>query len=235
MRDTGGDCTAWITAARSRSRPCFQALPRIVESRICSRLWTGSAWMPTSASNAVAVALTRSRSNSGSSAMAAPGAANDFIMETGSPAVLPGSVNRKVGRRLQPPDAVRVLPPGRQSVFPQFRLFAGVLLRGDSLAPCVVLVDPGEELLRGQFREGQQQVGDVALGVDHQRGDSIDRGLLQQRQAQTGLSAARHAEAHGVSNQIPGIVKQGTVPGFSGSGIERPAQVESAQLLVIWQ
>ncbi len=86
----GGDWIAWISAARSRFRPSRQAPSRIVESRMCSRLWIGSASIPSRPSRLVTVVLTRSASSSRSSISAASGAANDDRIEIGSPAVLPG-------------------------------------------------------------------------------------------------------------------------------------------------
>ena len=46
----GGDCTAWIRPAMSRSCPARQAWSRTFASRMCSRLEIGSASMPRSAS-----------------------------------------------------------------------------------------------------------------------------------------------------------------------------------------
>ncbi len=79
-----------ISAARSRSSPFFQASARTLDTRMCSRLFKGSASTPSSVSSPVAVEPTRSRSSSSSSRAAGSGAANDFRIETGSPAVEPG-------------------------------------------------------------------------------------------------------------------------------------------------
>src|SRR3989304_1045873 len=46
MRATGGVWIAWMNPARSRSCPFFQAVSRMVERRMCSLLWMGSADVP---------------------------------------------------------------------------------------------------------------------------------------------------------------------------------------------
>ena len=57
---------------------------------MCSRLWIGSASMPSSANRLEAAAATRSRSASPSPRWSGGGAANDESTCSGSPAVLPG-------------------------------------------------------------------------------------------------------------------------------------------------
>jgi Flp pilus assembly protein TadD len=61
---------------------------------------------------------------------------------------------------------------------------------------------PRAEILRGELREGEQQVAEVALGVDGDRRDAVDRGLLEQREAQAGLAAAGHADADRVRGDL---------------------------------
>ena len=67
---------------------------------------------------------------------------------------------------------------------------------------------PTAEVLGRQFREGQQQVGEVALRVNDDRRDAVDRGLLEQREAQAGLSAAGHADADGVGDKVLRVVQE---------------------------
>ncbi len=90
IRATGGDWICPMRAGRSRSRPSFQAAPRSVETRMCSRLRSGSASIPSRPSSPVTVAVICSVSASPSSITAGGGAARDFRTETGSPALLPG-------------------------------------------------------------------------------------------------------------------------------------------------
>ena len=49
-----------------------------------------------------------------------------------------------------------------------------------ALAARLVLVDPGREVRRPQLGEGQQQVGEVALGIDDDGRDAVDRRLFEQ-------------------------------------------------------
>ena len=86
----GGFWMCWISPARSRSSPACHAWPRIVEMRMCSRDWIGSASTPSRPSRLVAVVAIRSRSSSPSSITAGSGAAKDFRIDTGRPALLPG-------------------------------------------------------------------------------------------------------------------------------------------------
>ncbi len=53
-----------------------------------------------------------------------------------------------------------------------------------------------------EIGERQQQVAEVALGVDDEGRDAVDRGLLEQRDAQAGLAAAGHADADRVRGQV---------------------------------
>ena len=72
----------------------------------------------------------------------------------------------------------------------------------DALLARVVLVDPRPKSSGARFGKRQQQVGEVALGVDDDRGDAVDRGLFEQRDAQAGLAAAGHADADGVGDEV---------------------------------
>ena len=87
---TGGVWICWMSPGRSRSRPSRHAASKSRASRMCSRLWSGSASIPRRPSRLVAVVAIRSRKSSASSRTAAAGAANDLTIDTGSPAVLPG-------------------------------------------------------------------------------------------------------------------------------------------------
>ncbi len=90
IRVTGGDWIAWMKPARSRSCFCLQAVSRMVERRMCSLLWMGSASIPSRLSRLVTVVLMRSLNRSLSSMMTCSGAAKDLRMDTGNPALLPG-------------------------------------------------------------------------------------------------------------------------------------------------
>ena len=49
-------------------------------------------------------------------------------------------------------------------------------------------IHPGFEIGRGQVGEMQQQVGEVALGVDHDGRDILQGGFFEQTDAQAGLA-----------------------------------------------
>ena len=71
---TGGVCVCSIRADRSRLRPRRRAVFRIVASKMCSRLVSGSTSSPTKVSNPVTVEFTRSPSRSASSRIDGAGA-----------------------------------------------------------------------------------------------------------------------------------------------------------------
>jgi hypothetical protein len=86
----GGDWMAAMRPARSRSRPSLQQRSSNDDSRMCSRLLSGSASTPSRVSRLVAVVETRSCSRSSSSRIAGLGAASEPTIEIGTPAREPG-------------------------------------------------------------------------------------------------------------------------------------------------
>ena len=178
----------------------------MLDSRMASRLRIGSALLSTRPSSAATVPAMRSRMASPSVAKSRPGAARLPRMLTGTPASEPGvkmvrsTVSSSVWMR-SGADA-----PVGQAVAPQFGSGLGKFVDRLSLATSVVDVDPGLEVVRQQVGELQQQVGDVALGIDEDGRHAIQRGLFQQTDAEAGLAAAGHAHADGVGGQIAGIV-----------------------------
>src|SRR3990172_3734242 len=111
-RDTGGDWIAWMNPARSRSFPCFHAASRMVERRMCSLLWMGSADVPRRLSRLATVVPIRSPSSSLSSTTAFPGKANDVRMETSRPRLL-----GRVFQRGDPlPARLLLVDPGEEIV-----------------------------------------------------------------------------------------------------------------------
>ena len=97
----------------------------------------------------------------------------------------------------------------------------------------LLLVHPGQEVLRGQIREGEQQVGQIALGVDGDHRDVVDQRLLQQAERQAGLAAAGHADDDGVGGQVLGVIQDQFLSELSGVHVECLAQVKNAELFVI--
>jgi len=87
---TGGSCMDRINVLKSTSSPRLQKYSKRVESSMCSRERTGSASAPMSPSSALTVPPICSLNNSVLVSQASCGAENDWRMETGTPASLPG-------------------------------------------------------------------------------------------------------------------------------------------------
>ena len=156
-----------IRAARSRSSPCFHAvaedrreqdvlaaLQRVgVDARERQQARSPS-WR-----RARAAPLRRRATDSG-------GAAKDFRIETGSPAVRARRVDRELRGVLEPPDPRRRPAPSRRGPSSRARPAAPRSRRATFPCARVVLVDPRAEVRRREIRERQQQVAEVALRVD---------------------------------------------------------------------
>src|SRR5262249_36942833 len=84
---------------------------------------------------------------------------------------------------------------------------------------------PRRELLGGELREREEEVSEVALRIDDDRGNAVDRRLLEERDRQTGLAAAGHADDDGVRRQVFCVVEERTIA-FS-------AEIEGAELLEV--
>ncbi len=94
-RSKPGCWIAWISSVSSSDRPSLQASAMMRDSRMCSRLRTGSASTPSSDSRPDTVPSTRSRSASSSPRSAAAGASSLRSTAIGVPAVLPGVYRAK--------------------------------------------------------------------------------------------------------------------------------------------
>ena len=130
-------------------------------------------------------------------------------------------------------DAVRLLLPFGEALAPGVGGLGGEVLDAQALARGVGGVDPGLEVRRAQLREGEHQVAEVALGVDADRRHAVDRGFLEQREAETRLAAARHADADRVCRQVLGVIKDEVVLERVRARVEFLAQIEDAQFLVV--
>ena len=140
-------------------------------------------------------------------------------------------VDRDLGGVAQALDARAVLVPLGESLAPGLGRRSREILDRLALAGRLARVHPGLEVRGLQVRKRQQQVADVALGVDGDGRHAVDGGLLQQRQAQARLAAAGHADADGVGGQVPGVVEQ-FIAERLGLRVVFPAEVEDAELLV---
>ena len=143
-------------------------------------------------------------------------------------------VDGEFRRILQACDAAAVLVPFRQAGLPQVRLRRGPVVRRLAVPPRLVFVYPGPEVRRGEVRERQEEVAEVALRIDHDRRNAIDRGLLQQVDADARLAAAGHADAHGMRDEIRRVVQQVSRLGGLRGRVDRAPKIEESELLVVW-
>ncbi len=87
----GGDWICMISSPRSRLWPWLQALARMLDSRMCSRLWTGSmSFRPVRPSRAVTVPLICSLRASSLPCQGRLGTPSEVSTLRGTPAVEPG-------------------------------------------------------------------------------------------------------------------------------------------------
>ncbi len=145
----------------------------------------------------------------------------------GQAGVAARGVDGEVGGVAQALDTRTVLAPVCEALGPHLSLrLREVVGRGAGLGG-VVLVDPRAEVLRAQRREGEHEIGQVALGVDHDRRHAVERCLLDDADAQPRLARAGHADAHGVRGQILRVVEDVAVLQRLGLDVVRLAEVEA--------
>jgi len=116
--------------------------------------------------------------------------------------------------------------PASQALAPLRRHLLRVFVRFQPGVARIVEIDPGREVRRAQRGEGQQQVGDVALGVNDDGRDVVQHRLFEQGDAQAGLAAAGHAQHDGVRGQVARIIVDDLVGWLVRRRIESPAQVK---------
>src|SRR5262249_53930016 len=100
-------------------------------------------------------------------------------------------------------------------------------------APRLVRVDPGLEVRRPELREGEREVPEIALRVDGDGGDAVDRGLLEERDPEPGLAAAGHADADRVGREVARLEEVGLFGRGALRGVVATAEVEEAELLEV--
>ncbi len=144
-----------------------------------------------------------------------------------------GRVDRKIDGVAKFSDALGRLPPLRQSVLPVLGCLRRVLLDAQALALRFARIDPREELGRFQVRKRQQQVAQVAFRIDADRRDAVDASLFEQRQAQAGFAAARHADADCVRGEIARVVEQQILGQRARRRLVFPPEIEHAEFFVV--
>ena len=198
---------------------------------MCSRLLSGSAEMPTSPSSPD----DRGRDALARRARVATLGRRRERAQDGQrqPRVAARRIDRDVGRLAEAADALAILAPLGEPVLPGLGRLRGQRLDGRALARRFGRVDPGLELRGAEAGKGQHQVRDVALRVDHERRDAVERGLLEQRDAKARLAAAGHADADRVGRQVPRVVHQRLRGEHVLRGVIATAEVERAQFFVV--
>ena len=222
---------ARINPGRSSPRPSRQARSRMFAMRMWWGSVIGSESSPSSASSPEDAASTRSAIASRSASTAARGRREGAQRGEREAGRRPGRVDREVGRGTQAPDAIAVLAPVGEALAPEIGTVLRVGLRVHALASRLALVDPGLQVGRAQLGEGEQEVPEVALRVEDERRHTVQRGLLQQRDAEAGLAAAGHADADGVGGQVLRVVQVGLGRDRRRRRVPAPTEIEGPQLL----
>ena len=88
-------------------------------------------------------------------------------------------VDGPLDRGFERTDSGRFLPPGLEALAPQVGGPLGVFLRCSSLTRRVSFIDPGSEVRCPKRWEGQQQISQVALRIDGDDRNTVERGLFE--------------------------------------------------------
>ena len=176
MRVIGGCWIRWMSVAMSGLSPACHAASRIVVSRMCSRLFSGSASTPASARRLDTVVCARSRTSSASSDAGFLERRQHRHRNAGRAA---RRVDGELGRIAQPLDARAVLAPFGQPLLPPIGLIGGERRRRP-VPPrrASSSLTQGAKSSGPEIGKRQQQVGEVALRIDHDHRHRIDGRLF---------------------------------------------------------
>ena len=210
MRWIGGDCTCAMSAGRSSDCCCCHASLSSVDTRMCSRLRSGSASMPASVSTLVAAAEARSASSSGSASDGrgrAPGtsAGSRAAAPRGCPACRRVKSAACRSRAMRSGRLVPTRPARRASASPRARQTRPASCPCSRASSGLTHGANSPALSRGNVssRFDRSPFGSTAsTGTPSMAASSM------QADAEAGLAAARHAEDHGVRDQIGRVVEQ---------------------------
>ncbi len=138
----------------------------------------------------------------------------------------------EIGRFAQTLDPISILSPRGEAVPPQRALLRGEVVGRQILPLRVAFIDPWPEILRPQLREGEEQIAEIALRIDGDRRHAVERGLLDQADAEPGLAAARHADADGMGHEIARIIEEESGLRLPRGEIVGPSEIEGAELFI---
>ena len=143
----------------------------------------------------------------------------------GHPGRRTGSIDREVDTAGQGLNPIRFDAPAGQPVLPHLGRLGRGLFLGLARLSGFGGIDPRLEIGRQQIGKMQQQVGQVALWIDHQSRDPIERGFLQQIDTQTSLAGTGHADDDAMGGQVLGIITYGLCGQFSCLWVPNSAQI----------
>ena len=138
-------------------------------------------------------------------------------------------VDRHVDALAEPGDPLPRLPARGQTVGPLLRRFLGELVEREAVALRGIFLEPRPEVGWPQLREGEEDVGEIPLGVDDDRGDVVDRRLFDEADEQARLAAAGHADTDSVGRQPPGIEEERLAARLAGIGVDPLAEIKDAE------
>src|SRR5690606_32026647 len=95
-----------------------------------------------------------------------------------------------------------------------------------------VFVNPRTKIFGLEVRKVEQQVPHVSFGIDDQSGNAVDRGLFEECDSETCLSATGHPDNDGMRGQVLGVVHDELVLQLRGCEIVFPTEIERSELLV---
>ena len=137
-------------------------------------------------------------------------------------------VNREIGCIAEPLDARPVLSPVSQPLLPPLSLIGGKRTHVQASPARIVFVHPGTEVVRPEIGKRQQEIGEVAFRIDHDDRHRIDNRFLDDRNAESGLAASRHADAERVRDEIARVVEHEIVCRLLCVRVETPAEIKNA-------
>lgn len=97
------------------------------------------------------------------------------------------------------------------------------------------MVDPGQEICGAEAGEGEEQVSEVAFGIDADGGNAIDGGFFEECDSESGFSAAGHTGDNGVCGEVSRVIQEWFVRvcGWFGGVLEFVSKKEGSEFFVI--
>ena len=196
----GGYCTCPTSVARSRSRPALHEAATMFDSRMCSRLDSGSASTSTSPSRPDTNPSTSSRDRLGIGALRR---CKEPTRLSGTPGCGAGRVDRQSPTVLRG----RAMRSGAtpQDARPSRHFVASCSANASGVEPARCA---SPSLIHGRKSDGRssgnvrREVREVALRIDDERGHARQQRLLEQHDAEAGLARPGHADDHAVGREV---------------------------------